>query len=171
MIKTILTEANKFVNSSEFDDLVAKIAEDFSVADSDVSYLSSSISAVILGSISEGDLVNDILSTSEIRKDTAERIFSIVKQFIFRPFKERVAAIVKKNMEAGIQEPEIPPTEPMATYLAEGVKKDDILQSIENPPRTVIKRYVLEHEPIMDTNRLIDDRIDNTIKLEDHYAD
>lgn len=53
----------------------------------------------------------------------------------------------------------------------ESLSKADILDQIENPPRTVIRKYVLEHEPITDPDHLIDDKIDNVPKLQDHYND
>ena len=50
------------------------------------------------------------------------------------------------------------------------LNKNHILHEIENPPRTVIKKYVLEHDPITDPDHLIDDTIDARTKLEDHYS-
>ena len=52
----------------------------------------------------------------------------------------------------------------------ESLSRNDILHEIENPPRTVIRKYVLEHAPITDPEHLIDDSIDERTKLEDHYS-
>lgn len=62
-----------------------------------------------------------------------------------------------------VQQPGQRPAEPMT--------KEHILSQIENPPRTVIKRYVIEHEPIEDVAHLIDDKVDSRPKLQDHYTD
>lgn len=52
----------------------------------------------------------------------------------------------------------------------ESLSRNDILHEIENPPRTVIRKYVLEHAPITDPEHLIDDSVDARTKLEDHYS-
>jgi hypothetical protein len=51
--------------------------------------------------------------------------------------------------------------------------KSAILEHIENPPKTVIKKYVIEydHPPLQDTSHLIDDKTKNTLKLQEHYLD
>jgi len=67
------------------------------------------------------------------------------------------------------QAPIIQPQPQQAPYQ-DSLNKHDILHEIENPPRTVIKKYVLEHEPITDPEHLIDDSIDARTKLEDHYS-
>lgn len=68
-------------------------------------------------------------------------------------------------------EPQRPAPIAPAPRKEESLSKADILDQIENPPRTVIKKYVLEHEPITDPDHLIDDKIDNVPKLQDHYND
>jgi hypothetical protein len=57
------------------------------------------------------------------------------------------------------------------SHEEESLTKADILAQIENPPRTVIKKYVIEHEPIIDPQHLIDDTVDERPKLQDHYND
>jgi len=61
------------------------------------------------------------------------------------------------------------PIQPQPAPYQDSLNKHDILHEIENPPRTVIKKYVLEHEPITDPEHLIDDSVDARTKLEEHY--
>lgn len=62
-----------------------------------------------------------------------------------------------------------------AAHLTESTAKHDILNHIENPPRTSIKKhtdqYVIEHDIVTDPAKLIDDKVDNVLKLQEIYLD
>lgn len=68
-------------------------------------------------------------------------------------------------------------TEAKPLYSKTYTTKEAILNEIENPPRTTIKRYVVEYdhepkrEPLNDTSHLIGNKRDETLKLQDHYND
>lgn len=102
------------------------------------------------------------------------------------PIKEE-KPIPEINLDEVEPESSIPTEEPLINFVPKGtmrqnvfsnslpevpeepLTKEHILNTIENPPRTVIKKYVLEHEPITDPEHLIDDTIDHRAKLESHY--
>jgi hypothetical protein len=89
-------------------------------------------------------------------------------------------AIPVRNVQPQTQltQSSTPPIRPTPTPPAQPspqpsyqINKQTILNEIENPPRTTIKRYVVEydHEPIKDSSHLIGDKVDETLKLQDHY--
>ena len=58
------------------------------------------------------------------------------------------------------------PAQPPQPTPEQNPTKASLLSAIENPQRTVIKRYVIEHEPITDPEHIIDDTIDTRLRLE-----
>ncbi len=72
----------------------------------------------------------------------------------------RVQAQTQVAAQPTIVTKQMPPQRP-----AEHLTKEHILSQIENPPRTVIKKYVIEHEPIKDPSHLIDDTIDTRPRI------
>lgn len=180
MIASIVKFANEYTGSDEFYDTVKSIVRRFDLNEYDLGYISSLSAKVILGEITDKEFVPQLMELSELKKDVCDKVHFTVKELILTPFKIQLRQFVNQDEIEKILplEPNPPASKPalssvlpVAPKQEEKLSKADILSQIENPPRTVLKRYVIEHEPITDPEHLIDDKIDTVPKLQDHYND
>jgi hypothetical protein len=181
MINTILTEANQVVNSLEHYNTLKSIGNTFLLDDESFGALSSVTNSVIMGIFSETEFVTHLIDSSGLDTKKAESIFGQVKNKILNPFKLKVKDIVSNNQvkTTGVlddsnintlrqaaplpQPPQLQHTQPIPDPTP---TKASLLSEIESPQRTVIKKYVIEHEPITDPEHIIDDTIDTRPRLE-----
>jgi hypothetical protein len=182
MINLILQEAKKYLGSEQYAKELNLLANTFLLNEDDLGYLAMITNDVISGAVAEESFLKELRNVSNIKKDVAEKLDKEVKERIFKPFKNRIERMLKEDsnlnnpinvepqkittlrtLSSAPQQPQPHPSQPLT--------KASILAEIENPPRTVVKRYVIEHEPIKDPGHLIDDTIDQRKKLEDHYND
>lgn len=179
MINLLLQEGKRYLSSDEYSKSLAVIANNFVLDEDEMGYLSMAISGVISGSVPEESFTKKLRDLSEIKRDKIDKIYAQAREHIFIPFKKRLSDMLQNT-----QMPVTPPHEPDTigiTTLRQPSQptpasapsptpdlptKSSILSEIENPPRTVIKRYVLEHEPITDPDHLIDDTIDERPRLQ-----
>ncbi len=214
MINSILIEANRYLNSNEYQKTLDSISSEYSLNPDNYGYLYSVLSSIVSGEIPEDKFVAELRNASDLNRDTINSLVKRCKELILVPFKARIAKLViDKQQEAfsgsvphtaplsvppvdkllrketPAQQPEelihfvpqqpVEPAAPVAPSFVprprpqaqERLDKSSILEGIENPPRTVMKKYVLEHEPITDPDHLIDDTVDQRTKLESHYND
>lgn len=200
MITVLIEEANKYLDGEDFDRAIDSISKSLSLNNEDKGYVSSSASAVLLGSIPEERFVDDLIETSEIKEKKAMAVYAQAKELIFGPFKKKLAASldVQENNGNSIRPPSQSPQSqqpmqnknvssttnvntspiqnqprPSPNNIPSSLSKQEILSEIEKPPRTVIKKYTVEydHKSIQDPSHLIDDKVDEVKKLQDHYND
>jgi hypothetical protein len=195
MINSILTEAKQYLESDAFDKDLSIVANQCSLSEDDMGYVSSVLSDIIMGNIPEDKFVEDLKSVSEIKNAQALSIYKAAKEKILDPFKKKIAHLVVDHVQNSTP---LPSTSSLSTPMPEhlekpsntqdkllrsetatslpkpsihSLEKSDILSHIENPPHTVIKKYVIEHEVITDPEHLIDDSVDQRARLEAHYKD
>lgn len=190
MINNLKIETQKYMESEEYENEISIISRFFELSEDEEGILFGKVYELLLGNFKEEDLFSQLLNSLDTTTTKARGIEERVKKDIVTPFKQRlvkmlsnpsntfdVKAPIASQTPSPIQTlrqqkvtPQTPPTpiqQPKTAF--ESLAKKDILHQIENPPRTVIKRYVLEHEPITDPEHLIDDTIDERPKLEDHH--
>lgn len=182
MIKTILTEASQVVNSSEHYSTLKAIGDAFLLDDESFGALTSVTNSVIMGIFSETEFVPSFTTSSGIDDKKAEKIFDEVKKKILNPFKVKIKDVVKSHdasspttsedsnintLRQATPLPQRPQPQPQPQPTPDQTPtKASLLSEIENPQRTVIKKYVIEHEPITDPEHIIDDTIDERLRLE-----
>ena len=175
MIKTILTEASQVVNSLEHYNTLKSIGNTFLLDDESFGALSSVTNSVIMGIFSETEFLTHLTDSSGLDTKKAESIFSQVKSKIFNPFKVKVkdivgndqikTTVVLEDSNINTLRQSVPLPQPQPTP-DQNPTKASLLSEIESPQRTVIKKYVIEHEPITDPEHIIDDTIDTRPRLE-----
>jgi len=189
MINYIITEAKKFIASEEYDKSIENLGKQFALSEDELGSLYSVAGAVMIGEITEEGFVKDLTDRTEIKTVKAVQVYNSAREQILTPFKKKLAISLSdapedKSSPSAIQDPisllrtpspaYVPPAprpqppaqQPPRPTPPESLAKEDIMSAIENPPRTVIKRYVLEHEPITDPEHLIDDTVDERPRLE-----
>lgn len=175
MINNLLTETKKFIDSEEYYASMQSISHYYQLSEDREGMLIGRINAFLIGDLKEENLIGELISELEITEAKAKNIEERVKKEIIIPFKQKLVSLLNKtevnnslkSSPTTIQSPQ-KITQPRPP---ESLTKASILSEIENPPRTVIKRYVIEHEPIADPAHIIDDTIDERPKLEEHYKD
>jgi len=195
MINSILTKSKEYIDSKEYDHALNSIGSEFLLNEDNVGYLASTINSIILGVFPEESFVENLKGISDIKTDLAQDLYRRSRELIFTPFKASLAKLVIDKQQESIvplspvekvvrqeevkpveelPQPEVQPIQPQIQsqpiIQQESLNRHEILHEIENPPRTVIKKYVLEHQPITDPEHLIDDSVDARKKLEEHYS-
>jgi len=109
------------------------------------------------------DLNLSPLDAEKLATDTREYICGGVSSYLA----QKESDLIAKDDESPASQPAQPaqPAQPQPTP-DQNPTKASLLSAIENPQRTVIKRYVIEHEPITDPEHIIDDTIDTRPRLE-----
>ena len=186
MINLILQESKKYLDSPEYLHSLETISNNFSLDEDESAYVSVAAQNIITGAIAEENFIRELRDLSEIKSETVNKIYIEAKRIIFAPFKNYINKVVN-NSDSSQESVGVPSSNPAPTVsipssantlrqqptpedhqtrLEESLTKAHLLSQIENPPRTVIKKYVFEHEPITDTEHLIDDSIDTRPRLE-----
>jgi len=109
---------------------------------------------------------------NNLAKDIEEYVLQKVRNYLAENERDLISDDTGTEVEESqtkasqqLQQPLQPSSSLQPQPTIEALTKATILSEIENPPRTVIKRYVLEHEPITDPEHLIDDSIDERPRL------
>lgn len=186
MINIILQEGKKYLESEAYRSSLGVVTNDFVLSEDEVGYVSMVIHEVISGVISEESFVRELKDVSDIKLNKIEKIFLHVKERIFAPFKKHLAELLKGSTpqtepvpvvvssnntlrQSSSQPTTIPHIEPVAQHTQptpdQNPTKASLLSEIESPQRTIIKKYVIEHEPITDPEHIIDDTVDERLKL------
>lgn len=183
MINNLLTETKNYIHTDAYYASMQTIAKFYQFNGDEEGMLIGRTNALLLGSIKEENFLGELMSELEIPEAKAKSLEERIKKEIIAPFKQKLITMLsgipdvpttsKPQSVVGFnastdtlrQAPQVQPVRPQ-----EPMTKEHILSQIENPPRTVIKRYVIEHEQIEDAAHLIDDKIDNRPKLQDHYT-
>ena len=170
--KTMNTETRKLIDSDDYYASMQLIAKFYDFTEDEVGMLIGRIDAYLMGNITNENLIPELISELDITEDKAKSIADRVKKEVILPFKEKLAATPSISKAPA-------PTSPFPTHqtppqprVEEPMTKEHTLAQIENPPRTIIKKYVLVHEehgPVKDTDHLIDDPAHHRAKLEAHY--
>ena len=196
MINLLLQEGKKYLESSEYANSLNAMANEFALTEDEIGYLSVAIHDVVSGTIPEESFAKELKDLSDIKRDKIEKIHAEAKEKIFVPFRKHLENVLKSAPSvpdqpkpagtAGIStlrqsfssqafsspapvaqpQPQQPRPQPAPRVPEAMPTKAALISEIENPPRTVIKRYVLEHEPITDPEHLIDDSVDERPRLE-----
>lgn len=168
MINIILNFGKEYIDSEDYAKSFGNITSYHDLSEDDEGTLLGLINSVITGQTSENNFRERCISSTDLSREKVEKIYTEIKKEIFDPFKIKISEIVGKHIDEIPSSLETPPLEIKrgAGGVPESITKSSILEGIENPPRTVIKRYVLEHEPITDPEHLIDDSVDERLKLQ-----
>lgn len=182
MINNLLTEAKNYVSSREYYASMESIARQFQLNEDEGGMLIGRVNAFFIGQIEEKNLLGEIVSELEINEEKAKDIENKIKKDIIIPFKQKLSTLLTTSPVLNTQKDEhvasintlrqaapLPqPPQPQHTQPTpdQNPTKASLLSEIESPQRTVIKKYVIEHEPITDPEHIIDDTIDTRPRLE-----
>jgi hypothetical protein len=142
------------------DNLYHHFVEDLNLSPENAENLANDTKEYICGGVSsylahnESDLIikdNEPPTTLKVNPEAPTS--SLLRQSVSSPTFQSVK----------ISSSEVQPHKPQ---LDQTPTKASLLSEIENPHRTVIKKYVIEHEPITDPEHIIDDTIDMRPRLE-----
>lgn len=179
MIKNLTEETIRYLGSKEFSSVIQRVAQYFNLNQDEEGMVFGKVNALLLGQFPEDQFLGELISELEITKAKAENIENHIKKEVIVPFKQKLATMLTGTPSVApapvFKEPSIttlrqssstpiPPVAP-TPRPEENLSKAAIISEIENPPRTTIKRYVLEHDPITTPDHLIDDVVDERPRL------
>ena len=190
MINNLISEIQKYTSSEEYNNSLEIVARFYQLNESEEGILSGRTELYLIGDLTNNQYIDDLVVWLDISVDKAKTIENKVRTEIMLPFKQKQAAMPAQSAAepvpivdapSPIETLRQPATSPFTTHqshpplrVEEPMTKEHILSQIENPPRTVIKKYVIEHEthpPIKDPEHLIDNAVEQRAKLEAHYKD
>lgn len=169
-------ELVKLMVSPELPRKIELLAKKYSLDETQEIVLQNEISFLLLVIASLDELPIHLEEGLVVTLENADLISQDVRDYILKSVDQYLAH--NRNELIVSDEPgEIPQTSgPFSTQTLEDPitpSKEKILQEIENPSRTSIKRYAIEydHKPLQDSTHLLDDKVDDVIKIEERYND
>lgn len=196
-LEIIPSELKNLLVSPEFPRRISLIAKKYRFSEDQEKIIRNEILYLCLGleslasfpiELKEGLSLSDD-TTDSLTRDIMDYILKNVRELLV-PRDEDLLAQPEKITETPIQlnptpiskniKTEIPniqksptPKEIASVEGEDHPTKHEILNEIERPPRTVLKKnkVVYDHDPVNDTSHLLDDKIDDVIKLEESYND
>jgi hypothetical protein len=198
MINKIIEAIKDRIFTDEHYRKIEEVCIKYKLNDNQIAHIDAVVSSLLLGTIEEVKFPIEIAKRAEINIDVAKQIAGDLNYRVVKPFHNAllndISEIKKVENKQTEVSPPIPhinqqppsskpkitsdlqsttPVSPFKGATKSYTTKQAILNEIENPPRTTIKRYVVEydHEPMKDTSHLITNKRDEILKLQDHYND
>lgn len=158
-----------YIGSAELERKLDLVSKKYNLNSRQETILGNEVTIILLVLDSIDHLDTNLQNGLGVTPETAISLMHDVSDYIFK----RVSSYLANTQEDLTVEPEPVSQKNIAPAEAPLPSRDEMLQHIEKPFKTIIKKYVIEydHQPMKDTSHLIEDKADDILKLEEHYKD